>query len=277
MKWIDVSSAKAEIVKKTAALKNAQTARREGLFLVEGLRSVEELLTARGTKAGGFEPEYLLAEQTLLDRDLGYRDRLEQALGADTRVYRLSKEAFLRVSDTETPQGILAVVRRRADSVEQVLANGRTPLILVLENLQDPGNAGTILRTADAAGANGVIALRGTVDYYSAKVVRSSMGSLLHLPVAQGAELCETVAALKAAGVRVYAAALGGMKPHFEAALSGPCAFLIGNEGNGLSAEAVALADEILTIPMPGSAESLNAAMAAGILTYEAVRQRMMK
>ncbi len=271
MKWIDVTSSKSEIVKKTAGLRTAQTARREGLFTVEGLRAVEELLMAEG-----FDTEYLMAEQALLEQNSALLHFLEQRLPADMRVYRVSADTFKKVSDTETPQGLLAVVKRKSCGISDVL-RGPAPLICVLENLQDPGNMGTILRTADAAAASGVIALKGCVDFYGGKTVRSTMGSLLHLPAVQGTELRETVEALHRAGVRLYAAALGAGQYHYEADFSGPCAFLIGNEGNGLTEEALALADEKIMIPMPGRAESLNAAMAAGILMYEAVRQRITK
>ena len=271
MKWIDVTNAKSDIVKRTASLKTASVARREGFFLVEGLRSVDELI-----KSTAFGVEWLFIEQSLLETDARLRAYFEKRLPADTRVYRVSKDIFKKVSDTETPQGVLAVVRRTGDTVEDILKRSENPLICVVENLQDPGNAGTIMRTADAAGAAGVIATKGTVDFYSPKVVRSTMGSLLHLPIVQGADLARTVEELKANGIRVFAAALGATKYHFEADFTGPCAILIGNEGNGLTEEAIALADEKIIIPMPGSAESLNAAMAAGVVMFEAVRQRMM-
>lgn len=270
MKWIDVQNAKSDIVKRTAALKTASAARKEGLFLVEGLRSVDELV-----KSTVFGVEWLIVEQSLLETDDRLRAYFEKRLPADARVYRVSKDIFKKVSDTETPQGVLAVARRRNDTLEDILRRSENPLICIVENLQDPGNAGTIMRTADAAGASGVIATKGTVDFYGPKVVRSTMGSLLHLPLVQGADLAQTVEVLKASGVRVYAAALGATKYHFEADFAGPTAILIGNEGNGLTDEAIALADEKIIIPMPGQAESLNAAMAAGVLMFEAVRQRI--
>ncbi len=269
MKWIDINSPKSETVRKTAALKTPSAARREGLYLVEGLKGVEELLNQPG-----LFPEYLVAEQSLLDSETGYRRFLEQRLPADMRVYRVSRDIFERLSDTETPQGILAVVKRPAYSLAELPVHKGPALYCILENLQDPGNAGTILRTADAVGADAVIALKGTVDFYGSKVVRATMGSLFHLPPIVGADLRETVNALHAAGVKVYAAALGGTRYHYEADFSGPTAFLIGNEGSGLSPEAISLADESIMIPMPGQAESLNAAMAAGVLMYEALRQR---
>lgn len=152
--------------------------------------------------------------------------------------------------------------------------HGNPPLLLVLEDIQDPGNLGTIFRTAEAAGATGIVMSRGTVDIFHPKVVRATMSAVFRMPFYISNDLCAEISAFRERGIRSYAAHLGGKRAYDELPLSKGCAFLIGNEGNGLSEELTAQADEKIIIPMAGGAESLNAAMAAGILLFEAARQR---
>lgn len=269
MKWTDLTAVKNDTVKRTATLKTAAGSRKEGLFLVEGVRGVKEVLTAEH-----FEAESCFAEASLWENHPDFIKKLEERLPDSVKAYRVNAEIMAKICDTETPQGIAMTVRRREWRFDDLL-NGENPLIIVLENLQDPGNAGTILRTADSAGAAGVVCTKGTVDFFSPKVVRSTVGSLLHLPVVQGLETEEIQALLKEHRVKSFAAELGAAKYHFDADFCGATALWIGNEGAGLTEEAKNGADEKIKIPMPGKAESLNAAMAAGILMYEAVRQRM--
>lgn len=189
----------------------------------------------------------------------------------------VSSEVFRKISDTKTPQGILTVVKQPRYELQALLkgTGKEPPLILVLENIQDPGNLGTMLRTAEGAGTAGVIMTRDTADIYSPKTIRSTMGSIYRVPFMITQNLPETLAEIKAAGIHTYAAAPDeGARVYDEPDYCGPCAFLIGNEGNGLRAETAAQAECRITIPMSGHVESLNAAMAAGILMYEAARQR---
>ena len=145
---------------------------------------------------------------------------------------------------------------------------------IFLENIQDPGNLGTILRTAEGAGIDGIIMNKGTVDIYNPKVVRSTMGSIFRVPFMYCDDIMGKVDELKKSGVKVYAAALGGTRNYSEPDYTRPSAFAIGNEGNGLTDEMINAADERIKIPMLGKVESLNAANAAGILMYEAFRQK---
>lgn len=186
----------------------------------------------------------------------------------------ISDKVFKNLSDTVNPQGVLAIVRQPRYELEDMLkkSNG---LLIFLENLQDPGNLGTILRTAEAAGCTGIIADKNTVDLFNPKVVRSTMGAAFRMPFISVDSLEDTVSMAKNAGFTFYAAHLGGEKSCYEFDYTEPTAFLIGNEGNGLTDEAAELADEKILIPMDGQAESLNAAMATGILIYEAKRQRL--
>ncbi len=184
----------------------------------------------------------------------------------------VSDSVFAHVSDTNTPQGILAVVRQPVYEFSDLLQAEHTRL-LVLEDIQDPGNLGTMFRTGEGAGLTGIIMSRETVDLFSPKTVRATMGSIYRMPFYVAEDLHEAITALREAGVRTYAAHLRGEKYYDEPDYTGPTAFLIGNEGNGLKQETADLADTYLKIPMEGQLESLNAAMAAGILMYEAHRQ----
>lgn len=148
------------------------------------------------------------------------------------------------------------------------------PHLLLLENIQDPGNAGTILRTAEGAGANGVILSRDCVDLYNPKTIRSTMGSIYRMPFLYADSLEAVVPVLRAKGIRTYAAHLQGKNSYDEENYRTGCAFLIGNEGNGLSEALSSSADILVRIPMKGKLESLNAAIAASILMYEVCRQR---
>lgn len=271
MKIKQITSAQNSTFKQTAKYQNPREARKAGVFLVEGIRAVDEVL-----KAADWQLESLWLSEELIRSDRAYVQAILKTMPEETPVYAVSAGMFERLADTETPQGVLAVVKRRSFELAQVLAEAeKAPLIVILENLQDPGNVGTILRTADSAGCTAVVCTRGTADIYNSKVVRSTMGSLLHLPVCN-VESVEAVAGLlEKQGVQLLAAHLKGKCYHFEQDMKQPTAILIGNEGAGLSAEGAAAADALVKIPMLGRAESLNAAMAAGILIYEAVRQRM--
>ena len=184
----------------------------------------------------------------------------------------MSDTVFAHVSDTKTPQGILAVVRRMEYTAEDIL--GETPHVLVLENIQDPGNLGTILRAGEGAGVTGIVMDANTADIYNPKVIRSTMGSVLRMPFVYVENLHETLEELKKKKIRLFAAHLQGKHAYDQEDYTGPAAFLIGNEGNGLTEETAAMADTYIRIPMEGRVESLNAAVAASVLMFEAARQR---
>ena len=177
---------------------------------------------------------------------------------------RLCREVYVSESFARSPEG------------RQVLERVHAPLIIILENLQDPGNLGTIVRTCEAAGATGIVLSRGCADIYSPKVTRSTMGSIFRVPFVYTDQLEDAIRSLQRGGVRVYAAHLMGSVDLYEKedALSGPAAILIGNESRGLTRETASLADAALRIPMSGRVESLNAAVAAAVMLYEAKRQR---
>lgn len=180
---------------------------------------------------------------------------------------------FASLSDTRTPQGILTVLRQQTFDREQVFARA-CPLILLLENLQDPGNAGTILRTAEAAGVTAVFLTEGSVDLYSPKTTRATMGSIYRVPHFYEPDAVSFLRELSERGIASYAAHLHGVRSYTDCSYRSGSAFIIGNEGNGITDETARAAGTLIRIPMMGRVESLNAAMAAGILMYEAQRQR---
>ena len=181
---------------------------------------------------------------------------------------------FAQMSDTLTPQGVLTVVRQYHYTMEELMGEKEHPLFLVLEDLQDPGNMGTIFRTAEGAGVDGIFMSANCVDIYNPKTIRSTMGSIYRVPFVIAPDLEEVFAWFKKQRVRSYAAHLKGKGWYDEESYTGGTAFLIGNEGNGLTDATAGQADCLIKIPMKGQLESLNAGVAAAILMYEASRQR---
>ncbi|MBQ4424958.1 MAG: RNA methyltransferase [Lachnospiraceae bacterium] len=243
-------------VKEAAALNAKAKARQEsGLFVVEGRRLVEEL-----------PAEYLVhAYATARFAESEEGAALCRKLGAET----VSEAVMEKMSDTRSPQGILAVARQLPGT--ERFHDG--PLLL-LERVQDPGNVGTLFRTAEAAGAAGILLDGESADPYSPKVVRGTMGAIFRLPFRICPDIREAVMGLKDDGYRIYAAHLAGSVPYDAPAYPANSVFLLGNEGNGLSGEITALADERIRIPLCGQAESLNVAVAGAVLLYEHLRQK---
>lgn len=262
-----ISSTSNSQVREVMKLQSQTKARNKaGMFVVEGSRLFAEIPVDRIHKVYVSESFYENVEEGCQEDIAGILENVDYELVTDT--------VFKQMSDTITPQGILAVVHKKEVCLEEILG-GHT--YLVLENLQDPGNLGTILRTAEGASIDGIIMNRGTVDIYNSKVVRSTMGAIFRVPFMYTDNLKETIGILKKKKIKIYAAHLEGKKNYSESDYTQKSAFLIGNEGNGLSDEISRLADELIIIPMAGKVESLNAANAATILMYEAFRQRGFK
>lgn len=256
-----ITSTSNEKIKHVAALQQKAGLRREeSLFVIEGGRLFWEA------------PVSLVREVYVSERFLKNADGKMKVRLGETGYEIVSEQAFAKMSDTKAPQGILAVLAQQKYEKESLL--GTSPLLLLLENIQDPGNLGTILRTAEGAGVTGVVMSRDCADIYQPKVVRSTMGSLFRVPFYQTEDLLQEIRFLQGRNVKVYAAYLEGSKAYDEADYRGGSAFLIGNEGNGLTEEAALAADERVRIPMAGKLESLNAGVSAALLVYEAARQR---
>lgn len=235
--------------------------------------------TERGYIA--IEGEHLLLEALASRLELGaifvktgseaLLDRL--SLPATVEVLELPPEVFASAVDTEAPQGIAALISPPEFTLDQILATDRTPLVVVSAGLQDPGNLGTLIRSAEALGATGFVLLPGTVSLYNQKTLRASAGSVFRLPVVttKSDELFET---LKNRKIATAAAVAEGGHPAMECDFTQPTALILGNEGNGIPEEILQQANTRITIPTPGPVESLNAAVAGSILLYEASRQR---
>jgi RNA methyltransferase, TrmH family len=234
-----------------------------GLFLVEGPQAVGEALT--------YIPqllEELFATPTALER---HGDIAHRAAAAGIEVQFVTEQVLDTMADTVTPQGFVAVCRQFPTAVKEIFAAGPR-LIAVLEEVRDPGNAGTIIRAADAAGADAVILTGRSVDLYNPKVVRSTTGSLFHLPVAMGATLADVLDRAREAGLTVLAADIKGddlLDVRSAGLLAEPTAWLFGNEARGLDDDDLRLADRAVSLPIYGQAESLNLATAASVCLYE--------
>ena len=251
------------VVKAAAELKQKKYRTQNGLYLAEGLRTAEEAVAYKAV-------ETLFYVATDDDRTMRL---LEDAAMQNIKLVCVNENVMKKIADTETPQGIIAVCKMRQPKLETLLAGGK--MLLVLDRVGDPGNIGTMLRTADAAGIGGLVLLKGCADIYAPKTVRSSMGSLFPIPVLSGVSEQEFVSAAKKAGYDLLVTCLDGADNLYKADLSGRIAFVMGNEAGGVSETLLEKADKRVYIPMAGRAESLNVAMAAGIVMFEALRRKV--
>ena len=250
-----------QLVKRLNGLKLRKNREKEKVFVAEGLRFVSEI-------PKDFHVElYAVSDSFAKKYDLEPWERI-------THVYILPDALFASIAETENPQGILAVCQQKAVAWD-MLSQNKNGFYLLAEEINDPGNLGTVLRTASACGVDAVFLSKGSVDLYHPKVLRATMGAVFHTPVFQNVDMEDTASLLRSQGIPLYAAHLRGRQYPYSLNLRRACAFMIGNEARGLSEEAAALCDSYVKIPMPGKAESLNAAVAAAVLLYEVVRQRL--
>ena len=266
----EIISLRSPRVKAARQLAKRAFRQRARSFLAEGPQSVGAALES------GAEITELFVTAPAASRHGGL---VAAAARRGAPVHQVSGEVMAELAQTVTPQGLLAVCRFIDIPVSR-LAAARPGLVVILANVRDPGNAGTVLRTADAAGADGVVFAGASVDPYNGKCVRAAAGSLFHLPVVAGAPLDATISALRGAGLAILAADGGGPArlddPALAARLAGPAAWLFGNEAWGLPADLLALADEAVAVPIYGQAESLNLAAAAAVCLYASAREQRM-
>lgn len=258
-----------------ALVKKAKTRREEDLFVAEGLRMCAEIPKER-------------IRALYVSESFQKHPDYKSLIKGVRQVELVTDEVFRALSDTQTPQGILALVKQYHYTLDEVAglpektedhdlvpaSAGPAKLLMVLETLQDPGNLGTILRAGEGAGVTGVIMDSSTADIYNSKVTRSTMGSILRVPFVYVDNLGEALSGLKRRGIRLFAAHLDGTNNYEQEDYTGNTGFLIGNEAKGLSEETARMADAYVRIPMMGKVESLNAAVAASVLMFEAARQR---
>jgi len=254
------STSNVQIKEITALLKKSKERKEKQVFVIEGRKMFEEICQDKSRVVKAYFSDSYAKEQ--------YTDRKMPEIPYEI----VADSVFDAMAETVTPQGVLAIVKMPQYSLDDMLANAGT--LVLLENLRDPGNLGTIIRTAEAAGVSGVILSKESVDIYNPKVIRSTMGAVYRVPFLYVEDFMALLQELREKEVRLLAAHLQGKKTFDKADYSGKVGILIGNEANGLSEEASVLANEKVLIPMAGNVESLNAAVAAALLMYEAFRKQ---
>lgn len=255
----EITSKDNKIVKLCEQLAVRKYRDRLDLYLIEGENLLEEAVREGATV------------DTVLMRK-GYKGKMQPDL--EDRTFLLDERLFDKLALTDSSQGILAIVKKPVVSQAELIKKGAMGNFVVLDRLQDPGNIGTIIRTADAAGYSLIVAMKGTADVFSPKVVRAAAGSLFRVPVVFMNDYDELVEFVKAAGGKLAATCFDTDRYYYDVDLTKNVALIIGNEGNGISPELIERADLKIKIPMAGTIESLNAAVAAAILMYESVRGR---
>ncbi len=258
-----ITSSQNPLIKEIKALKTKKYRDKNKIFFIEGIKFVEEAIKYNA------EIIKVLVSEKFLKTSSG--NKILSLINFEgCEVFLLSQKLFNEVSDTENPQGIMAIIKQN-QSLLNTFENANN-FYLILDTIQDPGNLGTIIRTADAAGVTGVILSKGCVDLYNPKVLRATMGSIFHLPVFFSEDIIETISNIRSKGIKIIAAFLNGSVSCFEMDAIDNIAVIIGNEANGISEELAAQADLLVKIPMPGKAESLNASIAAALIMFEVVR-----
>lgn len=254
-----------EQLKEIKRLHESKERAEKGLFLIEGIRLMEEAVK-----------EKVLVEQALYTAAVEETSRGSHLLATLSKMriqaFHVSEKVMESIAGTENPQGILAVARQLKWSLKDILKS-KEPVIIAC-GLHDPGNLGTIIRTSDAGGCGGVITTQNTVDGYNSKAVRATMGSIFRLPVLKLDDPLDAVSTLKKKGYRIVATTAHTKTSYLDVDYTKPTAFLIGQEASGLTNDILESADIKVFIPMKEGVESLNAAVSASILIYEALRQR---
>lgn len=262
---MDIESVNNPRVTKWQHLKTKKGRDKQGLYLIEGTKLIIEVLhSGQQIETLVFSEKHVLTEE------------LQQLLVTGnpvSEIIRVSETVIAKLSDTMTPQGIIAVIRKSVVTINELLKI-EEPVFLIIDQLQDPGNLGAMIRSADAAGIDGIIIGQDSVDLYNSKVIRSAMGSIFHLPIVVDVDLEQALIDLKNKGVRIYGTSPYANDDYYNFILKENIAIIIGNEAKGLSSSRIKMVDEMMRIPIVGQAESLNAAMATAIILYEHVRQQ---
>jgi TrmH family RNA methyltransferase len=239
----------------------------DGCYAIEGVRMMEEAIRSGVRFRAVFFSD---ADSPGIER---VTQRMLQQIGHKVETYLVPAKLFQEVVASESPQGVAALVHCKKSSLEDALRGAQPALVVVAAGLQDPGNLGTILRSAEAFGAGGVVLGEGTVSAYNQKTVRATAGSIFRMPVV-AERLADLIPELHERGVRLFATSSHKGRPLAEAPLDEPAAFFIGNEGSGLARDVMSKMDDVIVIPQVRPVESLNAGVAASIILYEAARQR---
>lgn len=266
MKFMISSELTKERIKDIKRLHESKERAEKGLFLVEGIRLMEEAVKEKVSF------EEILYTQRIEDTDRGIAVLAALRKGR-APLYPVSEKVMQSVAETESPQGILGVLRHLVWDIKDV-TKGRGTVVIAC-GLQDPGNLGTIIRTADAGGCGGVVTTQSTVDVYNSKVIRATMGSIFRVPVLKVRDIMDLISDLKKEGYQIIATTAHSKTSYLDVDYRKPTAFLIGQEASGIPEDLLESADIKVFIPMKVGVESLNAAVSASILIYEAFRQKL--
>lgn len=261
---IKITSIKNPLIKEIKSLYRKKDRNKLGLFIVEGIKIIEEIVDM------GYSFKNILYTDSLLDSKDG--SSLFSKINDMEGLIHISRNVFKEISDTENPQGILGLVHIKVHNIGELNINKNT-LLLYLDRVQDPGNMGTIIRTADAFNIDGIILRDGCVDPYNPKVVRATMGSIFRVPIYFANNGIDQIKRLKNLGMKIYSTSLDDSLDINKVDFNDNSLVVIGNESNGVSKEICDISDSLIKIPMPGGSESLNAGVAASIIMYEAMKQ----
>lgn len=255
-----ITSHSNNVYKQVISLQQRKHRKDTGLFVLEGLRSVKDALAA------GWVPEYCLVTDDFLHQP-GGEHMVSDLSETNVKGYRVTDALMKKMAETETPQGLLCVFQQPLHDVKKLIESPKG-FWLVLDRIQDPGNLGTLIRSAEAAGVSGVFLTHGSTDPYNAKALRAATGAVLHLPVVELSQEESDCQFLLDAGIDLVGAALEKGVPYGKATYSTPLALVIGNEANGIDQPLLAKIENRVTIPMRGRLQSLNAAIAGSILLF---------
>lgn len=270
----DITSDKNSTFKRVKSLDTKKWRNKYKEFTVEGVSSVEEIIDSN------YEISEIFISLEFLHKEKNkvfYENIVNNSEKDNFKIYKISNKLFADLSYTDTPQGVLAVVKQKELNYKDVINNieSKKQFIIICEEIQDPGNLGTIIRCADAFNVDAVILTKGCVDVFNPKVIRSTMGSIFHLPVCTAENIEEMVEYIKERKIKIIASSLRTNQNICKLRLQDSLAFIIGNEAKGVSEKMLDLCDETVKIHIPGNANSLNASVAAGIIMFEVIRQRM--
>lgn len=262
-----ITSPQNKFIKLATALKQKKYREELKLFVVEGIRLVEEAVQATWeVETCIYTPEAFAHERV--------QNIITTLQSKNCHMIQVPRGLYDKITDTQEPQGIMAIVKKCTYGLQDLLSSDITPFIMVLDELQDPGNMGTVIRTAVAAGCTGIILTKGCTDVFASKAVRGSMGSIFHVPIVSGLTTSEVIHFLKQHRIELFATSLESSNVYFKMDFTTSLAIVFGNEGNGVNQQFLAQAQERLFIPLVGPVESLNVAASAAVILYEVVRQR---
>jgi len=253
---LEIESKNNNLFKEIKKLKEKKHRIKSNKYLIEGLRFVEEAIKSK------VSIDSIIFTESFKEKN----PDLFLKINENIKLIQMNEALLKQLCSTENPQGIVGVINMQ----NKELKSGE--LVVLVDKVQDPGNMGTIIRTAHAAGAAGIVMTKGTVDIYNDKTLRSTMGSIFYIPIVEDDSL-DFVKSLKKEGYKLVVSSLQGKNNFFEENLQGKVMIAVGNEGNGVSNEVYDIADIKVKIPMPGEAESLNVAVATSIMIYEKIRQ----